>query len=132
MQSGEVFIPREAFGAQLSPPGVRFSSELSEGAKTAWFVLAMYAAVDDDAYPPLSRLQHLLGVGRVGARRLIAELEELGLIEVRPCSGSRKRRFVFVWAAVYEKKVWPPKKPPMSAGLEDVESIVTALGYELR
>ena len=117
MQPGEVFIPREAFGAQLSPPTVRFSSELSEEAKTAWFVLAMYAAVEDAAYPPLSRLKHLLGVGCVGARRLIGELEELGLIEARPCAGSRKRRFVFVWAVVYEKKVWPPKKPPMSDAL---------------
>jgi len=40
MQPGEVFIPREAFGVQLSPPAVRFSSQLSEEAKTAWLSLA--------------------------------------------------------------------------------------------
>ena len=132
MQPGDVFVPHEVFGAALRPDAVRYSSDLTDEVKTAWFVLALYAVYDDAEYPTLARLQHLFGVGRVRSRQLIAELEACDLIEARSCAGSRKRRFVFLWAAVCEKKVRPPKKPPMSAGLEDVGSIVTALGYELR
>lgn len=69
MQPGDVFVPREVFGAALGPAAVRYSSDLTDEAKTAWFVLAMYAAVDDTTYPPLSRLQHLFGLGRVVSRR---------------------------------------------------------------
>ncbi len=115
------------FGAALRPDAVRYSSDLTDEAKTAWFVLALYAVYDDAEYPTLARLQHLFGVGRVRSRQLIAELEAYDLIEARPCAGSRKRRFVFVWSALYEKKVRPPKKPPARSGLEDVGSIVRRL-----
>ena len=95
MQPGDVFVPREVFGAALRPDAVRYSSDLTDEAKTAWFVLALYAVYDDAEYPTLARLQHLFGVGRVRSRQLIAELEACDLIEARSCAGPRKRRFVF-------------------------------------
>jgi hypothetical protein len=95
-QQGEVFLPRQQFGAGLSPPPVRWSAELSEQAKTAWFVLAMYASVSDASYPTFVELQKRFGVGRIRAQALIAQLEGLRLIEARPCAGSRKRRFAFL------------------------------------
>ena len=52
MQPGDVFVPREVFGAAL-----RYSPDLSEQAKTAWFVLALYAVYADAEYPTLARLQ---------------------------------------------------------------------------
>lgn len=126
-RQGEVFLPRRQFGTQLSPPAVRWSAELSAEAKTAWFVLAMYAGVADADYPTFAQLQRRFGVGRSRARGVVAQLEELGLIEARACAGSRKRRFVFLWQPFYEKRVLPPKKPPVRSELEHVGSIVRDL-----
>ena len=90
MQPGNVFVPREVFGAALCPDAARYSSVLTDEAKTARFVLPLYAVCDDAEYPTLARLQHLFGVGRVRSRRPIAELEKHELIEERSCASSRK------------------------------------------
>lgn len=127
MQFGDVFIPREVFGVVLRPPAVCYSPVLSEGAKTAWFVLALYAVSKDADYPTLSRLQHLFGVGRTRSRRLITELVEHGLIRIIPCAGTRKKRFVFLWSELYSKKRRPPKKPPARSELQQLASIVLEL-----
>lgn len=126
-QRGDVFLPREQFGAVLSPPAVHWSVELSEEAKTAWFVLAMYAGVADADYPTFVQSQKRFGVSRSRTRGLIAQLEELGLVEARSCTGSRKRRFVFLWQPLYEKRVLPPKKPAVCSELEHVGDIVQGM-----
>ena len=126
-QRGEVFLPRQQFGAQLGPPAVRRSGELSEEAKTAWFVLAMFAGVVDADYPAFVQLQRRFGVGRTRTRGPIAQLEELGLVEARSCAGSRKRRFVFLWQPLCEKRVLPPRKPPVRSELERVAEIVRGM-----
>lgn len=96
-------MTRAAFGAQLRPDAVRYSRDLSDAAKIASLVLTIYAAYEDVEYPTLARLQNLFD------------------------RGSRKRRFVFFWTTLYEKKTQPPKKPLASSGLENVASIVRVL-----
>ena len=127
MRAGTQFIPRDRFGPALMPPAVRYAPELNEEAKTAWFTLALYAGVADADYPPWPALQRRFGFGRIRARRAIAQLEQLGLIEAQACAGSRKRRFVFLWRKLYEEPARPPRKPPARSQLEDVGSIIRSL-----
>ena len=108
MRHGEPFEPLPWLG--WAKGGA--AAGLSKGALWTWFVLALHARRTDRDYPAFPLLHKTLGVGRLRARRFIGELADKGLIRAERCSGSRKRRYVFLWHPLYETPRPVPRKAP--------------------
>ena len=63
--------PTQTFTDSLLPLSIRYTSELSAGAKWAWLALALNAGKSNSDYPTLRDLSRQIGVGQRRARRYI-------------------------------------------------------------
>ena len=105
-RAGDEFDPIKTF-ANSFPYSLRAASDLSEGAKWAWLVLALNARKSNSDYPTLPALSRKIGVGRQRGRRYIQELIDFGLVQARSSGRGRKRRYAFKWHSIYERRQPP-------------------------
>ena len=108
LTAGDRLEPEDLFERSLYPC-VRETENISPGAKRAWLTLALHLDVGDNDYPTQRALCCKMDVGRDRGRRFIEELVDFGLVESLPCGRRGKKRYVFKWYSLYEKR--PPKRP---------------------